>query len=95
LRYLRQHAGDRAHFWPFDGWGVPPERSVVAEVYPRLWSSCFPREDRTDDQHDAYSSAEWMRRTDLDGSLAEYFSPHLTPDEREVAGIEGWILGVR
>ena len=26
LRYIRQHAKDRVHFWPFDGWDVPPNR---------------------------------------------------------------------
>jgi hypothetical protein len=36
-----------------------------------------------------------MRQADLDGSLAAFFCPDLTPDEREVAQIEGWILGVR
>jgi hypothetical protein len=95
LRYIREGAGNRVHFWPFDGWGIPAGRSVIAEVYPSLWSRCFPCEGRSTDQHDAYSIAEWMRCADLDGGLAEYFSPHLTPDEREVTGIEGWILGVR
>ena len=39
--------------------------------------------------------AEWMRRTDLEGKLAEYFKPGLTSEERTVASIEGWLLGVR
>jgi hypothetical protein len=38
LRYIRQHAKDRVYFWPFDGWSVPPNRSVVAEVYT-VWCS--------------------------------------------------------
>jgi hypothetical protein len=54
LRYIRQHAKDRVHFWPFDGWSVPPNRSVVAEVYPSLWSRTFPTAGRTPDQQDAY-----------------------------------------
>ena len=32
-------------------------RSVVAEVYPALWSHKLARADRTEDQHDAYSIA--------------------------------------
>lgn len=32
----------------------------------------------------------WTRR-----ALAEFFRPDLAPDEREVAGVEGWVLGVR
>jgi hypothetical protein len=94
LRYLRQHAGDRVHFWPFDGWDILARRSVIAEVFPSLWRGEFACEGRTDDQHDAYSVAAWMRRADIDGSLAEFLSPSLTPDEREVARVEGWILGV-
>lgn len=42
LRYLRQHLGSRVHFWPFDGWQIPPNTSVIAEVYPALWSKGLP-----------------------------------------------------
>jgi hypothetical protein len=95
LRYLRRQLGDRAHFWPFDGWEIPPGRSVIVEVYPSLWSRGFEREDRTADQHDAYSVAAWMRRADLNGSLASFFDPCLSPPERTVAQVEGWILGIK
>ena len=37
LRYLRQQVAIRVHFWPFDGWAIAGS-SVVAEVYPSLWS---------------------------------------------------------
>ena len=46
LRYLRNRVGDRTHFWPFDGWMVPPGKSAVVEVYPALWSHSFPRDGR-------------------------------------------------
>jgi len=95
LRYIRQHAGDRVHSWPFDGWDITAGRSVMVEVYPSLWSRSFGREGRNADQHDAYSVAAWMRRADIDGSLAEFLDPRLTSGEREVARIEGWILGVK
>ena len=95
LRYLRQQLGGRVHFWPFDGWEIPTARSVVAEVYPRLWSGSFEREARNPDQQDAYSVATWMRAADLNGSLAEFFKPRLTPGELKVAQIEGWILGLK
>ena len=94
LRHLRQHVGARIHFWPFDGWNIPNGRSVVAEVYPSIWSSAFSREGRTADQHDAYSVAEWKRQADRDSTLTGFFAPNLTQQERIVAGIEGWILGV-
>jgi hypothetical protein len=74
LRYLRQNVGGRVHFWPFDGWEIPIAQSVVAEVYPRLWSGSFERGERNPDQQDAYSVAAWMRATDLDGKLAEFFN---------------------
>lgn len=94
LRFLRMCASHRVHFWPFDGWAVLPGRSVIVEVYPALWSHAYPRAGRNSDQHDAYAIAEWLHRNDVDGSLKRYFSPCLTAREREVAEIEGWILGV-
>lgn len=95
LRYLRQKVGGRVHFWPFDGWDSPAKRSVVAEVYPSLWSHGFAREGRNGDQHDAYSIAAWMRRADLDDTLTGFLNPVLAPTERIVAQIEGWILGIK
>jgi hypothetical protein len=80
-------------FWPFDGWNIPAGRSAVAEVYPALWSRGFAREDRTSDQHDAYSIAAWLSRADRDGSLAAFLKPDLGPQEQVVAQVEGWILG--
>jgi hypothetical protein len=53
LRFIQQRAGERVHFWPFDGWDVPAGRSAIAEVYPRLWSRRFEPENSTGDQHDA------------------------------------------
>jgi hypothetical protein len=94
LRYIRQHAKDQVHFWPFDGWGVPPNRSVVAEVYPALWSRTFPSEGRSPDQQDAFAIAKSLQRADCDGSLGKFLCPELEPHERKTAEIEGWILGV-
>jgi len=95
LRYIRNQLGDRVHFWPFDGWDIPPGRPVIAEVYPALWSKGFAKEGRSGDQHDAYSAAEWMRRAGHDGTLIDFFSPFLSPPERMVAQVEGWILGIK
>ncbi len=82
------------HFWPFDGWQIPYGKSSIAEVYPALWSRGFIRESRTDDQHDAFTVAAWLSRVDNDGSLNGLLTPNLTPPERSVAEVEGWILGV-
>jgi hypothetical protein len=94
LRYLRQKLAGKIHFWPFDGWEFLPGRSVIAEVYPSLWSRGFAREDRNQDQHDAYSVARWLRQADLDGSISTFLTPPLTSAERTLAQVEGWILGV-
>jgi hypothetical protein len=94
LRFIRQQLGGRVHFWPFDGWDIPAGRSAVTEVYPALWSRSFARADRMGDQHDAYCIAGWLSRADRDGTLAAFLKPALTPPERAVAQVEGWILGV-
>ncbi|MBV5273356.1 MAG: hypothetical protein JZU52_06840 [Lamprocystis purpurea] len=94
LLYLRRHLGDRIHCWPFDGWQVPAGRSMVAEVYPARWKRLFPPDGRTPDQHDAWSVAAWLRQADLDGRLQDALAPALTPPQRAMADIEGWILGV-
>ncbi|HVZ72735.1 MAG TPA: hypothetical protein VHJ20_10215 [Polyangia bacterium] len=93
LRFMRQKLAGKVDFWPFDGWKLSG-RSVVAEVYPSLWSRGFASKDRTPDQHDAYSIAEWLRRADLSGEVAALFDPALSPHERAAADVEGWILGV-
>jgi hypothetical protein len=50
---------------------------------------------RTPDQHDAYAIAAWLRQADLNGQLAGFLSPNLTPPERAAADVEDWILGVK
>ena len=93
LRRIRHQFGNRVHFWPFDGWSIPAGRSTIVEVYPALWSHGFAREDRTADQHDAYSVAQWLRQADHAGVLQGFLDPLLRTDEKETALVEGWILG--
>src|SRR6516165_136223 len=94
LRYIRQRLGTRVHFWPFDGWDIPAGHSAIAEVYPALWSRGFANEGRTGDQQDAFSIAAWLSSADRDGRLAAFLNPNLSPAERTLAQVEGWILGV-
>jgi hypothetical protein len=94
LRYLRRELNGRVHFWPFDGWDIPHGRSVIAEVHPSLWMKRFSPQERNSNQHAAYSLAAWLRRADLNGSLSQFVHPELHPEERKIAEIEGWILGV-
>jgi hypothetical protein len=94
LLHLRKALPQQLHFWPFDGWDIPSGKSVVAEAYPSLWSKGFHTENRDPHQHDAYSTARWLSEMDASDSLTPYFSPQLTPQERKIASLEGWILGV-
>ncbi len=94
LRLLRHELRDRLHFWPFDGWSPPKGKSVVAEVYPRLWKHLWPKELRDDHQHDAYVTARWMREADACGELKEWFTPANAMPRKGFAEVEGWILGV-
>ncbi len=73
----------------------PPGKHVLVEAYPRLFSSQFPPEDRNGDQHDAFAVSAWLHARDADGSLDTYFEPDLAPDERHVASVEGWIIGLK
>ena len=94
LLYLRKHCKRLIHFWPFDGWEIPEGKSVVAEVYPSLWTRRFPREGRDGDEQTAYAAAAWLQRADRSDSLSRFLSPSLTAEESGIAKIEGWILGV-
>jgi hypothetical protein len=94
LRFIRKRLDSRVHFWPFDGLVAAPGKSVIAEVYPRLWRHGFERQDRTDDQQDAYCVAAWLSEADAEGHLDRAFMPRLEPQEKAIANVEGWILGV-
>lgn len=36
LRKIKEAVGKQVHFWPFEGWKVPPGKSVIVETYPSL-----------------------------------------------------------
>ena len=90
----RQVAARTVHCWPFDGWVPKAGVHVIAEVYPSLWRGRHPAAGQTPDQQDAYTTSRWLQESDLAGKLAQFFQPSLTADERAVAELEGWILGV-
>ncbi len=94
LLQLRNELVEHVHFWPFDGWNPPERKSVVAEVFPSIFRNRYPRQDRSCDQQDAYSVARWLGETSQSGFLKRYFAPPLTADERKIAKLEGWILGI-
>ena len=94
LKYIIDQVGDSVQFWPFDGFNLPPEKSVVAEVYPSIFRNRYLRHGRNRDEHDAYSIAMWLKQMDGRGDLERYFTPPLSPGERKKAELEGWILGI-
>jgi hypothetical protein len=71
-----------------------PDRPFRGGRGPSLWCRGFALEGRTCDQHDAFCIAAWLSRADRDGSFAAFLNPDLSPAERAVAQVEGWILGV-
>ena len=91
---LRERLGERLHAWPFDGWMIPADRCVIAEIYPSLWAADYPREQRSADQQDAYSVARALQEADRAGGLDAYLNPPIGADSAAAAAYEGWILGV-
>jgi len=96
LRFLRKHPdlSGKVHFWPFDGFTIPRQISVVVEVYPSLFRRRYPKIDGSVDEHDAYSIALWLQDMDSRGVHSQFFNPPLTKKEMDLAKLEGWILGV-
>lgn len=94
LLHLRRALGPRLHVWPFDGWHIPPGRSVLAEVYPRVCLTECPNSEPTPDQRDACAVAAWLQKLDQQGTLETRLQPALEPNQYATACLEGWILGV-
>ena len=94
LRFIRNEYKTAVHFWPFDGWNPKTAKSVLAEVYPSLWSKFYDQSDRTADQHDAYSVVKAFQKADFENELLNWFNPKLPLKARKIAKIEGWILGI-
>lgn len=97
LRYIRRNVDpkNRPHFWPFDGFEIPQNKSVIAEVFPSIFRKRYHRkENYTADDHDAMCVAHWLKDMDIRGLFGTYFNPLLTEKERAIARLEGWILGV-
>jgi hypothetical protein len=93
LDYLRR-GKHRTHFWPFDGFTVPKNKSVIAEVRPARFRHRYPKEGLDKLEQDAYAICAWLQDRDQQNLLKPYFTPPLSPVEMERAQLEGWILGV-
>jgi hypothetical protein len=94
-RYLHRRLGEKIHFWPFDGWDIPPKRPAIVEAYPSIWRrGRIAPANMTDDQYDAHTIADWLRLADQAGGLQQALHPPLTDSECAVAQVGGWIFGV-
>ena len=94
LRCIRHKLDkEKVHFWPFDGWEICEGRSVIVEVYPRIWKGGAVSKGSTPHRKDAYVIARWMREADKGDRLREFFRPKLTEEECNRARKEGWIFG--
>jgi hypothetical protein len=97
LRYIRRNAdsNNRPFFWPFDGFTIPSNKSVIVEIFPSIFRKRYPKKKNyTADEHDAMCVAKWLKDMDDRGILSTYFNPPLTDEERKIVKLEGWILGV-
>jgi hypothetical protein len=96
LRFIRRNAdpANMPHFWPFDGFDIPPNKSVIVEIFPSILRKRYPRQYKTTDEHDAMCVSQWLKDMDTRGHLNTYVNPPLTDQEREIARLEGWILGI-
>jgi hypothetical protein len=93
ILFLRRRLGARLHIWPFDGWRIPNGVSALVELRAEPWTRGRPRGALSRDQHDALVMATELVRADREGQLAALLDPDLSLEERQRAGIEGWILG--
>jgi hypothetical protein len=69
-------------------------RRVRAPGIGDLFERCYNIAAVDFDQHDAFTIAAWLSRADRDSILAAFLNPDLSPPERTLAQVEGWILGV-
>jgi hypothetical protein len=90
---LKRALGERLHVWPFDGWSIPAGKSALVEVRPAMWRELEPMDALTAGQKGACATASWFKAADRSGELADMLQPALSPPERLVCGVEGWILG--
>ena len=71
-----------------------PSSRASSAPWPGNTAASYPRANRTGDQHDAFSIAAWLSQANQDGSLPGFLQPDLAPQEKVIAQVEGWILGV-
>jgi hypothetical protein len=91
--YLKRELVERLHVWPFDGWSIPAGKSALVEVRPAMWRDLVPVAALTAGQKDAFVTAAWLRAANESGELCDMLQPALSPPERLVGRVEGWILG--
>jgi hypothetical protein len=93
ILFLKRELGERIHVWPFDGWSIPAGTSALVEVRPAMWRDLEPIAALTAGQKDACATTSWFKAADRSGELGAMLQPVLSPPERLVCRVEGWILG--
>ncbi|MCX7214507.1 MAG: hypothetical protein NTW53_17815 [Burkholderiales bacterium] len=93
ILYLKRQLGDRLHVWPFDGWSIPAGKSALVEVRPAMWRDQEPMAALTPGQKDAFVTASWLKRADESEEFAAALQPPLSPPDKLLSAVEGWILG--
>ncbi len=81
--------GIPVHFWPFDGFEIPPNHHVGIEIYPALYNKYQKR-----DLNDAIETARYFRNQSRTGELFQLFK--LNPPQRiaRIIEREGWLPGI-
>ena len=97
LKCLRNRLRNQVHFWPFDGLVPAAGRSVVAEVYPRLFRPDYDRpvDLLSDHEYDAWMVCSWLRDVDMDDELGDWLALPLSREKHNTVRMEGWMLGLR
>lgn len=100
LLWLRKKCKSPVHFWPFDGFAAVPDKHLIVEAYPALWSRRFIKPPGTSEhQRDAFFIAQWLYEVNTRGLLDDYVDLprvlRLTASEQDQVMKEGWIIGVR
>lgn len=94
LLTLKEKVGNSVHFWPFDGFIPPPNKTIIAEMYPSIFRRRYPRAEESADKHDAFVLASWLQETHEEKLLHKYFDVQLGHERMRIAELEGWILGI-
>jgi hypothetical protein len=94
LRYIRQHAKDHVRFWPFDGWSVPPNSSVVERSILRFGAGLFQAQGEHPTSKTPLLSPNGCNGRTVMAALKSSSALSLSRMSARWPRLRGWILGV-